>query len=231
MKRGLSSLQSVSSPALGAASMSTSTSAPVAAAGARRGADAAAAGATIRDLLSFKLHVVANLLSRGAALRYRREFGVSLMEWRTLALLGSGGPMSLNELAKLAGLDKSQMSRVVAGLTTRALVLRAIDASDARGVRLSLAAAGEKIYAGLIAAANQRNDAFLAALDVAERRMLESALDKLAGVARDFIHAESRGAAAAHQRPGARQARAAAPAAVRTKNQIKPAGNSKRSAS
>ena len=45
----------------------------------------------IRDLISYRLHVVANLLSRGAELRYRREFGVSLWEWRTIALLGASG--------------------------------------------------------------------------------------------------------------------------------------------
>ena len=45
------------------------------------------AAPTIRELLSYRLHVVANLLSRGAELRYRREFGVSLWEWRTVALL------------------------------------------------------------------------------------------------------------------------------------------------
>ena len=148
-------------------------------------------GATIRELLSYRLHVVANLLSRGAALRYKREFGVSLMEWRTLALLGGGAPMSLNELTKLAGLDKSQMSRVVAGLTERKLVLRAVDASDARGVRLSLSGSGQKVYTGLIAAANERNDAFLAALDAREREMLASIFDKLTGAAREFIHAEN----------------------------------------
>jgi DNA-binding MarR family transcriptional regulator len=152
--------------------------------------DAAGGPATIRELLSFKLHVVANLLSRGAALRYKREFGVSLMEWRTLALLGGGDPLSLNELAKLAGLDKSQMSRVVAGLTERGLILRAVDSEDARGVRLSLTAGGRKVYAGLIHAANERNDAFLAALDAKERQILEGVLDKLAGAARGFIHAE-----------------------------------------
>jgi len=30
---------------------------------------------TIRELLSYRLHQVANLLSRGAEMRYRREFG------------------------------------------------------------------------------------------------------------------------------------------------------------
>src|SRR5205814_6024991 len=61
----------------------------------------------IRDLLSFKLHRVANLLSRGAELRYRREFGVGLWEWRSVALLGAADePMSLVQLANAAGIDK-----------------------------------------------------------------------------------------------------------------------------
>lgn len=170
--------------------------APDAGASPRRRGDRAL---TVRDLLSFRLHVVANLLSRGAALSYRRQFGVSLMEWRSLALLGGEAPLSLGDLARLAGLDKSQMSRVMAGLTARALVLRAVDGDDARGVQLSLTAAGRKIYNGLIAAANLRNDAFLAALDANERRVLEAALDKLAGVARDFINAERQ---AARKPPG-----------------------------
>ena len=79
----------------------------------------------IQDLLSYKLHRVANLLSRGAELRYRREFGVSLWEWRSIALLGAvTEPLSLNHLAHAAGIHKSQMSRVVSGLTDRKLVLR-----------------------------------------------------------------------------------------------------------
>ena len=86
----------------------------------------------IRELLSYRLHEVANLLSRGAELRYRREFGVSLWEWRTIALLGgAAGPLSLNHLAHAAGIHKSQMSRVVSGLAKRKLVVRDANSQDA----------------------------------------------------------------------------------------------------
>src|SRR5438105_2535880 len=115
----------------------------------------------IQDLLSYRLHKVANLLSRGAELRYRREFGVSLWEWRTLALLGAAAqPLSLNHLAHAAGIHKSQMSRVVSALAGRRLVVRSADAEDARGVRLALSRSGEKLYAGLIRAAADRDAAF-----------------------------------------------------------------------
>jgi DNA-binding MarR family transcriptional regulator len=145
----------------------------------------------IRDLLSYRLHVVANLLSRGAELRYRRQFGVSLWEWRTLALLGAvTEPLSLNHLAHAAGIHKSQMSRVVSGLTRRKLVLRAADADDARGVRLALSKSGRKLYEGLIGAAKERDQAFRNCLSSQEKQVFERALTKLAGRARDFIQQE-----------------------------------------
>ena len=145
---------------------------------------------TIKELLSYRLHVVANLLSRGAAMRYRREFGVSLWEWRTIALLGAHAPLSLNELAKAAGLDKSQMSRVVTGLTQRGLVLRGADENDARGVLLSLTKAGARVHEGLMRAATERNDAFLGCLTKEERASLDRALAKLGAQAREFIQRE-----------------------------------------
>ena len=148
-------------------------------------------GTTIRELLSYRLHSVANLLSRGAELRYRREFGVSLWEWRTVALLGAAtGPQSLNELARAAGVDKAQMSRVVSGLTARELVSRQADAVDGRGIRLSLTRSGRALYKRLIGAAAERNDAFVGCLTAKERDCLERALDKLADEARRFIQDE-----------------------------------------
>src|SRR6185436_13533616 len=109
----------------------------------------------IRELLSYRLHEVANLLSRGAELRYRREFGVSLWEWRSIALLGgTREPVSLSLLAHAAGIHKSQMSRVVSGLSKRGLVRREPDPDDARGLRLTLSKTGQRLYDGLIRAAS-----------------------------------------------------------------------------
>ena len=123
----------------------------------------------IRDLISYRVHQVANLLSRGAELRYRRQFGVSLWEWRTVALLGAAEePMSLGELARAAGIHKSQMSRVVSGLAKRRLVL----------------------CEGLIRAAAQRDHAFRSCLSAAENDVFERVLAKLAGQARELIQTE-----------------------------------------
>jgi DNA-binding MarR family transcriptional regulator len=145
----------------------------------------------IRDLISYRLARTSSLMSRGAALRYRRLFDVSLGEWRALALLAAGPGMSLIELSRAAGLDKAQMSRVVAALTERGLVLRATTPKRGRAVELSLTPAGRDVYAGLIAEAGERDRAFRAALTPEELALLEGALDKLAGQAKAFIRAET----------------------------------------
>ncbi|WP_242884355.1 MarR family winged helix-turn-helix transcriptional regulator [Actinomadura litoris] len=142
----------------------------------------------IRELLSYRLHRVANALSRSAALRYRREYGVSLHEWRTVALLGADEPQTVNQLARLAGLDKAQMSRVVAKLTERGLLER--QPGPGRTTQLSLTRSGKSLYRGLISAANDRNAAFLACLSPDEQEVLDSALRKLAAVGRALERAE-----------------------------------------
>ena len=145
----------------------------------------------IRELISYRLHTVANLLSRGAELRYRREFGVSLWEWRTVALLGAvSDALSLNHLAHSAGIHKSQMSRVVSGLTRRKLVLRAASSTDGRGVQLTLSKTGRRLYEGLISAATERDEAFNDCLSRNEKEVLARCLAKLAGQARALIQKE-----------------------------------------
>jgi len=145
----------------------------------------------IRDLLSYKLHRVANLLSRGAELRYRRECGVSLWEWRTIALLGAvREPLSLNHLAHAAGIHKSQMSRVVSGLTKRRIVLREAQPGDGRGVRLTLSKVGRRIYQSLIRAAAERDVMVRNCLSEKEAKVLEQALSKIASEAGALIQIE-----------------------------------------
>lgn len=144
----------------------------------------------ITEILSYRLHSVANAISRSAALRYKREFDVSLGEWRTIALLGAEAPLTLNRLARRAALDKAQMSRMVAKLVERGLVQR--ESGVARTTQLSLTRRGASAYQGLIEAANERNDAFLACLTPQEQEVLDSALTKLAVIARALEGAEER---------------------------------------
>lgn len=145
----------------------------------RAALDAAPDGKTIKDLLSYRIHRLANALSRGAALRYRQEFDISLMEWRIIALLGDFAPMTLKELAKESGLDKSLASRAIAGLVQRGFVLRDIGRQDAREVALRLSSHGNRLYRGLMSAALERDEAFAACLSHEERTVLDRVMQRL----------------------------------------------------
>lgn len=147
-----------------------------------------AARVSITELLSYRLHRVANGVSRSAALRYRREFGVSLGEWRTIALLGAESPQTVNQLARLAGLDKGQMSRVLSKLTERNIVSRTPGAG--RSTQLTLTPEGQDLYESLIRTANERNRALLECLSPRERQTLDSALEKLGRMAKTLEQLE-----------------------------------------
>ncbi|WP_410657322.1 MarR family winged helix-turn-helix transcriptional regulator [Amycolatopsis sp. lyj-112] len=136
---------------------------------------------SISGLLSYRLSRTSSAMSRSAALRYRREFDVSLGEWRAIALIAADPTLTLNRLARRAGLDKAQMSRVVSRLTERGLVDRT--AGSGRTSQLALTGEGTRVYRGLIAAANERDAEFLAALTPEEAATLSGALDKLADLA------------------------------------------------
>lgn len=144
----------------------------------------ASAELTIKELLSYRIHMVSSHMSRSAALQYRNHFDVNLGEWRALGLLGAGAALSLNELARAADLDKAQMSRIVTGLIQRDLVERDDRATRGQTVGLALTKSGYALYRRLIDAALQRNAAFLACLSEKERQVLNEALVKLSAVAR-----------------------------------------------
>ena len=138
----------------------------------------------IKDLISYRLHVLANLSARWAQVRYQQRFGLRLLEWRAMALLGGYEPQSLNELARGAGLEKSYASRTVAGLIRRKLVSSAPDDRDARGKLFELTRSGKALYRKVFDDAVARSGAWLSVLSEAEGAALMDMLERLTEQAR-----------------------------------------------
>lgn len=147
---------------------------------------------SVEDLVSHRIITLANLLRRSASLRYRRAFGLALIEWRIVAVLGEAVPVSLNALAHRVGLSKSQMSRGVAGLVRKRLMSRAMNASDNREIALALTAQGRALYLGFKAAANERNRELTAAIREPELRRFRAVIDRLTETAESLLRAEIR---------------------------------------
>src|SRR5579871_7037990 len=98
--------------------------------------------APITVMMSSRLMVLANLLKRGAILRYQRLTGLSSVEFGLVASLGQRPPMSVVRLAEAVGMDKGQISRALAGLVSRKLVAKAINPRDNREVLVRLTRSG-----------------------------------------------------------------------------------------
>src|SRR6201994_1331770 len=124
--------------------------------------------APITGLLSSRLMVLANLLRRGAILRYKRLTGLSSVEFGLVAPLGRRPPMSVARLAEAVGMDKGQISRALAGLVSRKLVMRAVNVRDNREVLVSLTKAGLVAHDAVVAGAQERNQRLLQRLSKPE---------------------------------------------------------------
>jgi DNA-binding MarR family transcriptional regulator len=152
----------------------------------RRGARAAAKPS---DLLSSKVIRLANVLRRSSTLVYGRRFGLSQVEWRIVALVGEHGPVTLNALAELMGLDNGQTSRGVSALVARRLLLREYR-REGRGIRITLSARGALMYDDLMTSALERNRVLLHGMSAAEKSEFFEILDRLTRLARTVLERE-----------------------------------------
>ncbi|KAG1319922.1 hypothetical protein G6F63_014504 [Rhizopus arrhizus] len=100
-------------------------------------------------------------------------------EARCLAAIGRYAPLSVNDLARSANLNKGQASRSAQALVERGLVEKALSAAGGRGVVLTPTVAGVAQYQRIIALIAQRNDEIFACLDADEQRVLGDMLDRL----------------------------------------------------
>ncbi len=97
----------------------------------------------------------------------KRELDISLVEWRTLALLEARQPVRLRDVAAESDSDKAQISRIVSSLVERGLVRRQVVAQDARSAHLSLTPAGTEMAEKLSAIALDGDRVLRAACDEA----------------------------------------------------------------
>lgn len=77
---------------------------------------------------------------------YSKEFGLTPIEWHSIAALANYAPLSAKELAELLDLNQVQMTRTLTKLLNQGLVSRRTDAHDRRRVVLGLNKKGEGIY-------------------------------------------------------------------------------------
>lgn len=146
--------------------------------------------APITAMMSSRLMVLANLLKRGAILRYKRVAGLSSVEFGLVASLGRRPPMSVARLAEAVGMDKGQISRALTGLVSRKLVSRAVNPRDNREVLVCLTRTGLIAHETIVAGALERNQRLLEQFSKEEVADLLEQIDRLTDTAANMLEAE-----------------------------------------
>lgn len=134
--------------------------------------------------VTHRLHTLGKLTDRVTQQAYLDEVGVALGEGRCLAAVGAFGPLSVNDLAGHANLNKGQASRAAQTLVEQGLVRKEAAPTDGRGVVLSLTPAGAAAWGRLQAVIARRNDEITGCLSAAELKVLDDLLDRLVAHAR-----------------------------------------------
>ncbi|QGZ63427.1 MarR family winged helix-turn-helix transcriptional regulator [Paraburkholderia acidisoli] len=152
--------------------------------------DTGSAPTDLRQLTSFQLRQLTNIYTKGSSSVYERRFGLTLNEWRCIALLQHSAGMSLNRLAEQAQFDRGLTSRIVTALEARGVLQRGTDEKDARGVVIALTETGRELVREVFPVAAQLNERLLSALTRAERAALPGIIDKLTHQARVMLDHE-----------------------------------------
>jgi len=95
--------------------------------------------------LPYRLSVASNAVSRLIARAYEDRFGLTIPQWRLIAVL-EHGPLTQQAIGTRTVMDKVTVSRATQGLVKRRLVERAPHDADGRSHHLTLSKAGERLY-------------------------------------------------------------------------------------
>lgn len=135
----------------------------------------------LEKFVPYQLSIVSNTISQSIADEYQRRFDLGTTEWRVMAVLAryDGEGLSARAVARLTAMDKVAISRALARLVDKGLVLRRVHRGDKRRSVLRLSAEGWRIHDEIAPLARRQEREFLDRLDAEERRWLGRILDKL----------------------------------------------------
>lgn len=133
--------------------------------------------------LPFRFSVLSNAISSNIARIYEEEFGLSIWQWRIVAILGETNGLTSKQVGERALMDKWMISRTVTSLQKKGLLVRGVDPIDRRRVPLTLTESGKAIYDAIVPRALALEQDLLSALSDTDRAELQRLLGRLATIA------------------------------------------------
>jgi DNA-binding MarR family transcriptional regulator len=146
----------------------------------------------LENFLPYRLSVLSNTVSGAIAAAYFAHFGLSIPEWRVMAVLAANPGLSSAEVTARTAMDKVAVSRAVAALLSAGRLRRTMARNDRRRTHLELTPSGARVYAQVVPVALNYERHLIAPLSARDRATLDRILRVLLGRAVELgpVHAE-----------------------------------------
>ena len=144
----------------------------------------------LSDRLAYRLSTLDNKISIWAARTYLEKCGISMTEWRVLAVLVQSGACTARDICDYTAMDKGNVSRGVNKLAEAGRIKVKVDPDDARSTILTITPSGRSTYKKVKKYSDYRESLLSKSLGPAERKQFVAIMDKLHGVA-DQLMAET----------------------------------------
>ena len=142
--------------------------------------------ARLTDFLPYRLSTTSNAVSGRIAQEYRTRFGLSIPEWRVMAVLGDAGAMTQRDLTRMTLMDKVAVNRACKVLEERGLAARQPNSSDGRSHLLELTAEGRTMHGEIMPLAVERERRIFAGFSDEEVELFRSMLGRVRAEVEDF---------------------------------------------
>ena len=135
-------------------------------------------GLILDEYLPYRLSIASNAVSKLIARAYEDRFGLTIPQWRLMAVLAEK-PLTQQAIVARTAMDKVTVSRAAQGLVNRHLVGRAAHEVDGRSHLLALTEQGRELHAEIAPLALAYEAALLSGLTPAEVETLKRLLLRL----------------------------------------------------
>ncbi len=133
----------------------------------------------LEKFMPYRLARLSSTVSSTIARVYDKEFGLSIPEWRVIAILGRFPGLSAVEVAEQTFLDKVAVSRAVTKLLKSGRIDREFADADRRRSILNLSEKGRDVHDSVAKLALDFENNLLDGLDAAEIENFDKVMDKL----------------------------------------------------
>lgn len=123
---------------------------------------------SLDDFIPYRLSIASNLVSDSIARAYESLFGLTIPEWRLVAVIAETGGVTQQAIGAKTLMDKVTVSRAAIALVDRGLLARQANPEDRRSHLLELTDAGRDLYAAVAPKALDLESRIFAAFDPAE---------------------------------------------------------------